>query len=225
MLRWIRRAPQGITGPGKRLGVFPASFNPPTRAHRILMERAHRVEPLDEILLILDRIPLDKEIFGASLEERLSMILLCFETDPTLSVALTNKGRFVEKLGLLLRAYPANTTIRFIVGYDTLIRVLDAKYYENREASLRRLFGDSRFLVATRGSTGVGEIRKLMTRKENRPFSEGVVPFEIPFSIGQLSSTLVRDRISQGRAVDDLVAPEIAAFLKDRGLYRDPNPG
>lgn len=224
-LRWVRRAAQNIRGPGESLGVFPSSFNPPTKAHRVLIERACRVELVDEILLMLDRRPLDKEIFGASLEERLLMILLCFEKDPTVSIAFTTGGLFIEKLALLLEAYPQDTMIRFIVGHDTLIRVLDAKYYEDRDASLRRLFTDSQFLVATRGSAGVDEIRDLSHQKGNRPFAERIVPFQIPFSIGQVSSTLVRNRIRQGRDIDDLVPPEIAPYLGQKGLYRNPRQG
>lgn len=221
VLRWVRRAPQAITGPGKSLGVFPSSFNPPTKAHMILLERARNVEPIDEILLALDRRPLDKKIFGASLEERLSMILLCFEKDPSVSVAFTNGGLFIEKLALVMKAYPDNTMIRFIVGHDTLIRIFEARYYKNRDTSLRRLFADSRFLVATRGSVGINEIKELISQKENRPFSERIMPFEIPFSIGQLSSTQVRNEICHGRNIDDIVPQEIVSYLKRRDLYRN----
>lgn len=219
VVRWIRRAPQGITKPGRSLSAFPSSFNPPTTAHRVLIEQARSVAPMDEVLLILDRRPLDKTIFGASLEERLLMILLCFERDPTVSVAFTNQGLFVEKLVLLREAYPDGTTIRFIVGYDTLVRVLDPKYYENREASLRQLFGGSQFLVATRGGAGVGEMEQLIRQQENRSFAERIIPFEIPFPIGQLSSTYVRNQISRGRDIDDIVPPEIVSYVKRRGLY------
>jgi len=225
VLRWVRRAPQGITGPGRSLGVFPASFNPPTIAHRTLIQRARSVEPIDETVLILDRRPLDKRIFGASLEERLSMILLCFEKDPTVSVAFTNAGLFVDKLALLLQAYPDNTTIRFIVGSDTLIRVLDRKYYENRDASLKRLFADSRFLVATRRNVGLKEIEKLLDREENRPFSERIALFKIPLSIGHLSSTRARNRIRRGGNVDEIIPKEIVSYVKRRGLYEKMRQG
>jgi nicotinate (nicotinamide) nucleotide adenylyltransferase len=220
VLCWVRRAPQGIRNPGKSLGVFPSSFNPPTIAHRVLIERARNVAPMDETLLILDRRALDKEISGALLDERLLMILLCFEKDPTVSVAFTNRGRFVEKLALIKRAYPDETRIRFIVGYDTLVRVLAARYYKDREASLRQLFAGSQFLVATRGSAGFAEIKAFMSKIENRPFSQKIIPFEIPFPIRQLSSTHVRSRISRGNDVDTLVPAEVLSYLRERGLYR-----
>jgi nicotinate (nicotinamide) nucleotide adenylyltransferase len=220
VLRWVRRACQGITEPGKSLGAFPSSFNPPTTAHRVIIERARNVEPLDELLLILDRKAMDKEIFGASLEERLSMILLCFEKDRSVSVALTSRGRFVEKLALLLNAYPPDTKIHFIVGHDTLIRVLDPGYYENRDAALRHLFAASRFLVAGRGNVGIDEIRALMNQKENRTFSQRIVPFEIPSSMAQVSSTYIRKEIERGGMVDEIVPREIMAYIEKRGLYR-----
>lgn len=219
VLRWVRRAPQGIKQPGKGLGVFPSSFNPPTTAHRILIERARRFESLDEVLLVLDRKPLNKEIFGASLEERLAMILLFCQKDPTVSVAFTNRGRFVEKLALLLKAYPPRTTIRFIVGYDTLIRVLDSKYYDNRDTSLKVLFSGCEFLVATRGPTGIKRIREFIHRPENRSFSKRIKPFTIPFPIRQISSTHVRDAIRIEQEIAEIVPPEIASYIERKGLY------
>lgn len=221
VFRWIKRAPQGIASPGGSLGVLPSSFNPPTKAHRILIKSARSVEPIDEVLLVLDRRPLDKEIFGASLEERLLMILLCFAKDPTVSIAFTNKGLFAEKLTLLMKAYPVNTAIRFIVGHDTLTRILDAKYYEDRDASLARLFADSQFLVATRGNVGVDGIKKLILQKKNRPFAEKITPFEMPLPFRGLSSTQIRNEIRKGREIADLVPQEILLYLRRKGLYRN----
>jgi nicotinamide-nucleotide adenylyltransferase len=222
MLQWVRRAPRGIRGPGKSLGVLPSSFNPPTEAHRLLVEKARTVDLIDEILLILDRKSVDKGIFGASLEERLWMILLCFESDPTVSVAFTNRGLFSEKLTLVMKAYPDNTMIRFIVGYDTLIRVLDAKYYKNRDDSLSGLFADSHFLVAPRGRVGINGIKRLLNRRENRPFAKRITLFEIPSSVRQLSSSRIRNDIHEERNIDDRVPPEILSYLRTKGLYRNP---
>lgn len=94
-----------------------------------------------------------------------------------------------------------------------------------RNASLRCLFAGSRFLVATRGSVGLDEIKELVDQKENRPFSERIMPFEIPFSIGRLSSTHVRNEIRHGRHIDDLVPPEIVLYLNRRGLYGNLRQG
>jgi nicotinate (nicotinamide) nucleotide adenylyltransferase len=216
----IRRALQGITGQGRSLGVLPSSFNPPTTAHKALMERARTVEPIDETLLVLDKKPLDKEIAGASLEQRLLMILLCFESDPTVSIAFTNRGLFGDKLTLLKKAYPDNTMIRFIVGYDTLTRILDTKYYEDRDASLNRLFAESRFLVATRGNVDTDRIKRVVTQKENRPFAEKIVPFEMPFATRHVSSTHIRKDLSEGRKIEHLVPAAISSYLRRTGLYR-----
>ncbi|NIQ39678.1 MAG: hypothetical protein GTN81_13965 [Proteobacteria bacterium] len=216
----IRRALQGITGQGRSLGVLPSSFNPPTTAHKALIERACTVEPIDEIVLVLDKKPLDKEIAGVSLEQRLLMMLLCFENDPTVSIAFTNRGLFVDKLTLLKKAYPDNTMIRFIVGYDTLTRILDAKYYEDRDASLNRLFAESRLLVATRGNVGTDRIKRLALQKENRPFAEKIVPFEMPFATRHVSSTHIRKDLSKGKTIEHLVPVEIAFYLRKTGLYR-----
>ena len=50
----IRKAPRGISAPRGRLGIFPASFNPPTNAHVALVREARKQYDLDEVLVLLD---------------------------------------------------------------------------------------------------------------------------------------------------------------------------
>jgi len=78
----IRRAPRGISAPKGRLGIFPASFNPPTKAHVALVREARKQYGLDEVLVLLDLQAMDKRIFGASLAHRLFMLSLLFRRDP-----------------------------------------------------------------------------------------------------------------------------------------------
>ena len=220
LFHWVRKAPRGIKRPGEILGVFASSFNPPTRAHHMLVQKACGAVAFDEVLLILDRKAMDKEIFGAPLEERLWMVLLCIEKDPQFSVAFTNRGLFLDKLELVEQAYPEGTRVYFIVGYDTLARILDPKYYPDRDVALRKFFGGAQLLVANRGTMGVEEIKELMNREENRPFSEKIRPLKIPFSTGQLSSTQIRKRIRSGRGIGHLVPKGILSYIEKRGLYR-----
>ena len=35
-----------------------------------------------------------------------------------------------------------------------------------------------------------------------------------------LSSTQIREAVRQGRPIDDLVAPAVAEYIRERGLYR-----
>jgi hypothetical protein len=57
---FVQRAPRGVSAPKGRLGIFPASFNPPTKAHVALVRKARKQYDLDEVLVLLDLAPMDK---------------------------------------------------------------------------------------------------------------------------------------------------------------------
>ena len=119
-----------------RLGIFPASFNPPTMAHLALIREAKKQGNLDEILILLDIQAMDKEPVGATFEDRLTMLKKVFGRDPKVSIGLSNRGLFLEKLKPLRKYYPSPISFFFIVGFDTILRVMDKKYYPNRKEVL-----------------------------------------------------------------------------------------
>lgn len=135
----------------QRIGIFPSSFNPLTLAHAELVRQAQEDFCLEEVLLVLDSQAMDKVVFGASLEDRLLMLRLFARPFASYRIALSSHGLFLDKLRVLRQLYPSSSTsFYFIVGYDTLVRVLDPKYYADREAALGELFRGSCFLVANR---------------------------------------------------------------------------
>src|SRR5437879_13843505 len=81
-LRWLRRAPAGISVKGAdaprppRLGILSGTFNPPTRAHLALAEAALAALELAEVLFVLPEVLPHKDQLEASLEAREEMLLL-----------------------------------------------------------------------------------------------------------------------------------------------------
>ena len=222
MISYILKAPLGIKSTGRKLGVFSASFNPLTNAHVKMIEEAEKNNNLAEILLVLAKANVDKDILGASLEERLLMIKLYAQKRPQFSVAACSHGRFVEKVKVIRPLYPPETEIYFIIGYDTLKRVFDAKYYTNLELELAELFSMSRFIVANRGENDAGMIKKMLSRKENEPYAEKIDLIDLPPFHANISSTEIRDRIQSGQTIDNLAPPEILAYLKTTSVYSNP---
>lgn len=208
----IRRA-QGILGPGGRLGAFSASFNPLTRAHAQLIELARGRFGLDEVVLILAKVNVDKGIFGLPLDARLWLLARYAEGRPYLSVGAASHGRFVDKVRCLRAAYPPATEIAFIVGYDTLVRIFDPRYYRDPAAEIRLLFADARFIAANRGAQGTEALRAFLDRPDVAPFAGRIDPLELDPVHAAISSTLVRDRLASGRDVADLVPPELLPLL------------
>lgn len=217
----VKQAERGIEAKKRGvLGVLPASFNPPTAAHQALIREAGAAVAFDEILLIVDQQAMDKERLGAPLEDRLLMLLALYGDNARISVGISNRGLFLEKVEAMRTVYPAgDTQIYFIVGYDTIVRVLDPKYYTDRNKALRSLFGQARFLVANRGGCDERGLKELFGREVNRPFAAQVLPITLPPALTRISSTLVRRHLAEGKSVAGLVPPELEEFLRKQGLY------
>jgi nicotinamide-nucleotide adenylyltransferase len=219
-INFLRRAGKGIEGEGQKLVVFPSSFNPLTEAHIEIIEEAREYK-LDELLLLLDKSNIDKEVFAASLEDRLLMLLPYFESDEGISIALSSHGLFLDKVRALVKIYPATTEIVFLVGYDTMVRILDKRYYRDREAALDELFGSSRFLVAGRGDKGEEAIFELFHKEENRRFRHKVRVVKLKPFASSISSTQVREMVRQGKSITGLVPHEVLSFIQEMELYKE----
>jgi len=217
----VRKAPYGISQKHGRLGIFPASFNPPTKAHVALIRRASRVGHLDEILVLLDAQAMDKEIVGAKLEDRVIMMKRLFQQDPKISIAVSNRGLFVEKLAPLRVFYPAPIAFTFILGCDTILRVMDRKYYKKREESLDKLFGESHFLVGNRGGRDREIYESLFQHSDNEKYKAKVSFIALPDKLSSISSSLIRDRLREGKPVRDLVPSPVLRFIEETGLYTE----
>jgi nicotinic acid mononucleotide adenylyltransferase len=211
-LNLVQKAKKGISGPNQKLGVLPASFDPLTKAHVAMVSEA-RKWGLDEILLLLDTRNADKKSFAASLEDRILLVTSFFKEEDV-SVALSSHGLFLEKLRALKRLYPPSTRIYFLAGYDTILRVLDKKYYRDREAALDELFGGSEFLIAGRGDKGEKEILSLFEKEENKRFKSKIKTINIaPFTF--ISATEIRRKIKRGESLEALMPEDILPFINE----------
>jgi nicotinic acid mononucleotide adenylyltransferase len=216
----ISRSKGAAREPGGDVGVFPSSFNPITNGHMAMLQRAIQIKAFKEILLILDTQAMDKEIFGATLIDRILMLQALFEGRLRFSVGVSNRGLFLSKANVLREMFPRGTDITFIVGYDTLARVFDPKYYEDRQDALDRLFACSTFMVANRGDHGREAVDQLMGVVENRRFKGKVHFFEIPVRLAQIASSRVRQRVMEGKSYTGLVPAPIRDFIEEVGLYK-----
>jgi nicotinate (nicotinamide) nucleotide adenylyltransferase len=217
----IRKASRGVTHQKGRLGILPASFNPPTKAHLALIKEAKGKYGFDEILVVLDIRAMDKRLVGANIEDRVIMLKMLFQEDPEVSIGLSNQGLFVEKLKPLRDLYPSPIEFTFIVGFDTILRVMDKRYYYNRKRSLDELFGQSRFLVANRGDQEREAFEKLFNKRRNERYRERISFFGLPEEFSSISSSFVRKKIAEGQPVDDFIPKKILRFIEKAGLYTE----
>jgi nicotinate-nucleotide adenylyltransferase len=219
IIKIVKRATRGLRDTGGVLGVMPASS-----AHEALVREAGKVVVFDESLLVLDQRAMDKELIDAPLEDRLLMLLVLFGDDPRISLGIATQGLFLDKVEALHLIYPRDTQINFIVGYDTIVRVLDLRYYEARDKALHALFSQARFLVANRGDCHERDLKELFGREENRPFAAQVVPLDLPPALARISSSEVRSRLAEGRSIKELVPSALEEFLLKGGFYSRHDP-
>jgi len=224
-IEFIRRAERR----GSRPGIFASSFNPPTLAHVELMRRAALAFSLDETVALAGLANADKESYESRLEDRLRMLDLAFERARHTSVALSSHAYFVDVLDALLRVYPGETDLHFIVGFDTFERVLDRedKYtgryhreFASREHALDHLLAHSRLIVAGRKGAGEAEVRALLAREPAR-LAERILYLDFPAHLGERSATEVRSLARAGRPVGGLVPASVAEYIKEQGLYKE----
>jgi nicotinamide-nucleotide adenylyltransferase len=135
------------------LHILDSSFNPPTKAHLNLAEWSRP----RTVLLLLAIQNADKPPKPVSFDHRLAMMnLLAQEIEhhggTSVLIALSKHARFVDKARDVLLSFPEMQKVVWLVGYDTLIRVLDQKYYPGTlEDSLRGFWERNRLVCAIRG--------------------------------------------------------------------------
>jgi nicotinamide-nucleotide adenylyltransferase len=212
-LAFLRRAPQPIRAAGGTLLCLSASFNPVTLAHLRLIEAAARVAPPDEVLLLLSVANVDKAVSGLPLAERLRLLLALAERRPAFSVALASHGRFVDKLAAIQAAYPEHVQPVFLLGFDTLVRLFEPRYYADRAVALARLFTGCRCLAANRAPHPPGALTAFLARPDVAPYADRIGVLQLPDDVAAVSATDIRARLARGEPVADLVPPEVLPLL------------
>ena len=197
----------------KKLGIFSGSFNPLTLAHARMIEETLTIYELNEILLLLAKANVDKDIFGLPLAARLVTLKKYAEDHQKFSVGVSSHGRYIDKVTALKAIFPAETEFHFIVGYDTFVRIFDPKYYTNFHSELQELFVSARLIVANRGEADIKSIETFMARPEIHRYTSYVSCLLLPDTYAAMSSTAVRELLAQDKAIEHLVPRSILAML------------
>jgi nicotinic acid mononucleotide adenylyltransferase len=212
-MAFLRHAPFGLAGSPGTLLCLSASFNPLTVAHVRLIQKAGGLVSPDEVLLLLALANVDKGREGFSLERRLAILARFAEGRPMYSVAAVSHGRFVDKARAIRLHYPPATRLVFIVGLDTLVRIFDPKYYDDRDAALGTLFATCEVIAANRAPEPPEAMAAFLERPEVVPFAHAIHCIRLPAEVAAISATEVRRRLAGGRSVNGLVPAEIQPLL------------
>ncbi|KAJ3126924.1 hypothetical protein HK098_006964 [Nowakowskiella sp. JEL0407] len=238
----------------KHVLILDSSFNPPTVAHQILLLSAYS-DPtfnltFNVIVLLFSSVNADKGFIDDENQRKRThfMNLLAQSTIqqigqdncPAFAIATINQARFLDKARTIQqelfneRTEFKNKPIRlyFIMGFDTIIRVFNQKYYSNMIEELELFFKEygSRIICADRysddqASNGACLIDKLSKDMANRDTADAFKYFQRYILIienwkladyGDVSSTKVRRLIGdlQGVGDNDALKSELQRELK-----------
>ena len=217
---FFQRAVKKLNKPGGNLVVMDASFNPMTVAHETMLERASDTCRAGEALLLLSHANVDKTIYGASLAQRLAMLDHYARPYRNISVAGCSHARFVDKASALRPLYPESTGLFFVVGYDTLLRLFDPRYYTSLPDELSALFDVAHIVAANRDNIDPEAMRTLINSPAYAAFSDRIHFIRLGGVQSQISSSEVRALKNKGAAIAHLVPPRIADAIDAMNLYR-----
>ena len=207
------------SGEGLRGGwaVLPSAFNPPTRAHLHLLHLAQGVEGVDGGAALLTTRNVAKGIEGASLADRIGMLLAARASRPGLAVLAANQARIADQAATLRAAWP-EAAFDFVLGYDTLVRLFDDQYYDGpMESVLDPFFEHHRVVATNRGEVTVAEVEAWVGERASR-YAARIVTVGVDEEHGRMASSEARALIGAGAGSDDVPA-EVAAYIREQGLY------
>ncbi len=193
-----------------RVGLFGGTFNPLHNAHLIVAEKALEQFALKEVIFIPCGIPPHKEVAdGVTKEDRYEMVRRAIAGHPRFSVSRIEIDRegpsyTIDTIRALMGKYPEG--LCFIVGADLLSQI---ETWKEPNALLKIV----PFIVAPRD----GVKKEIFFAS---PFNRAEIRF-LDMEEVDLSSTWVREAVRGGKEFASWVPPQVAAYIREHGLYRE----
>jgi nicotinate-nucleotide adenylyltransferase len=194
----------------RQIGLFGGSFDPPHKAHLAFALAALNSLQLDEVRWIPAGLPWQKSRPLSAPAHREAMVMLAIECEP----------RFVLECCELRHGGPSYTldTVRELqarVPPDEFVRwvlLIGQDQYANFHTwnGWQELLSLVTLAVASRPGVAVQvneHLQDARLSKVNMPMMD-------------VSSTLVRACVAQGKRIDDLVPEKVASYIARQGLYR-----
>lgn len=196
-MEFFRRA----AGAPRRLGVFPGTFNPPTRAHLAVARAALAV--VDEVVFVLPRVLPHKGWEGAPFQDRVRMLEAALADEVRLSIAASEKGLFIEIARECREAYGASAELYFLCGRDAAERIVNWDYA--CAGAFAEQLREYQLLVAPRKGA----------YEPPQEFRGRIHALALEPGLDDLSASEVRKRIRGGEPWEHLVPEAIAEIVRE----------
>lgn len=185
----------------RKVGILGGTFNPPHLGHLIMANEAYHTIALDEVRFMPNFIAPHKEVDGANADQRLEMTRLAIAGYPMFRIEdfeiLQGGVSFTFDTMVQLAAREPDAEFYFIIGGDS-VEGLPTWHRIDELVQVVRFIGISR--------PGF---------KNETPYP--VLMIDSPEIL--LSSTMLRERLREGRTVSFLMPENVADFIRKERLY------
>jgi len=225
----------------KRVGLFGGTFNPVHVGHLQVIQEVKENFVLDKVYIIPAAIPPHKELGCiADAKDRFEMINLSILNFPAILKSVVVSDVELKRLGpsytidtvkYYLSIFPENTTLYLILGLDAFLEINTWKFFMD-------FFSITSFIVISR--PGVCEDKNYLLHRYVEDYLKAKISknyklfpldsccchelmqpvfcFEaIPCDV---SSTMIRSYIKNGRSVKNLITENVGEYIKVKGLYK-----
>lgn len=196
----------------RRLGVMGGTFDPIHFGHLLCAEEARWQFRLDEVVWVPAGQPWQKREVSPA-EDRYMMTVLGTAPNEHFSVSRMELDRggptyTLDTLRTLRSFYRDGAELFFITGADAVLQILT---WKDPEAVLDQAY----FIAASRPEYDLSKV-------DLGRFGDRVMVMQIPALA--ISSTEIRRRVAEGRPIRYLLPREVARYIAERSLYRQPEP-
>ena len=193
-----------------KLGIFGGTFDPIHLGHLRAAENAREALGLDRVDFITSRHPPHREAAASSPLDRFAMVVLATAGNTAFvasEIELRREGPSytVETVAELRREHPADDFV-LIIGSDAF---RDLQSWKEAE----RLLGLCTVAVVDRPETAPAAASTPLV-------DEGARIARVEGPGLDVSATVIRERVGQGRSIRYLVPDAVADYVEKRGLYR-----
>lgn len=197
----------------QRIGILGGTFDPPQFGHLILAEYTREALALDHVLFVPVGDHPQKDNTRQPIQHRLEMLELAIESNPYFSISHVDLERpgphySADTVAVIQEQYP-DAQLYFVMGGDNL-RSLPT--WERA----RDLYRRARLAVMKRADENIS---KDMHQDIFPDLHEHVDIIDVPLLSVWISSTLVTQRLLEGKSVRYLVPEKVLDYIEEQQLY------
>lgn len=210
----------------KKIAVFGGTFDPPHMGHSLLAEKIITYKYADEVMFIPALSPPHKPSSPTVVfQDRIKMVKLAAD------LMNKKKGNFFKVSDIegertkipsytfdtmveLDKRYPGTNFI-ILIGEDSLLH-LHTWYKADK------LINNWKIITYPRNCTEEHQTGILEELRKKWPDNIAYLLFEsiLPYELCDISSTEVREKLSNQLDVSNLIYPEVHKYIKEKGLYK-----